>query len=96
MSLFRRYHLFFIVGSDANQENVGIMRSESRMLRDIEAALVRCPLKPRSERYVVYVPGSIIIGIYSEKDTADETASHWRAMNPDATIIVVDRGTSTA
>ena len=65
------------------------MLKRSDLVREIESALTRAPVKGKSARYAVYVPGAVVIGTYNSQDEARRVAATW-AESVDG-IVVVDR-----
>lgn len=66
------------------------MSKQSDMVREVESALTRAPVKGKSWRYAVYVPKLMVIGTYKEMAKARNVAASWKAVQPD--VVVVDRG----
>jgi len=69
------------------------MPNRSDLVREVESALARAPVKGKSWRYAVYVPRLMVIGTYKEMAKARSVAANWMAVQPD--VVVVDRGAGT-
>jgi hypothetical protein len=66
------------------------MTNRPDLIREVEDALTRAPVKGKSWRYAVYVPRLMVIGTYKEMAKARDVAASWTAVQPD--VVVVDRG----
>ena len=66
------------------------MTIRANLIREVKRALTRAPENHPSERYAVYVPGSVVIGTFADEAEARDVAGAWKEILPE--VIVVDRG----